>query len=102
MTQVIEVRFLHPETGERLHQAFIDASTHTEAITLAYTQFPDSASEDLKKIYQDPDYEQGKRVSGAQFAWKYIYRCEIKNPDEGGPDLSMLAVLFASYKEKVE
>ncbi len=101
MTQVIEVRFLNPETGEQLHQAFTSADTHEEAISLAFYEFSHGEEDLLLRTYQDPDVTQGTRAeSGAVRAWRYIYRCVLKNPEKDGPDLSMLAVLFTTYPER--
>lgn len=102
MPQVIEVRFLHPNTGEELHDCFTKATTHEEAIRLALDDFSGEAGKLKRAPERDPKSEQGAPAgSGANRAWRYVYHCVLEDPENpGGEGLLLLTVLFATYKER--
>lgn len=102
MLQIIEVRFLNPETGQVFHKSFTSASSHQRAIELALFDFSDGQGQ-IKSLSRDPDVEQGKRADalGAS-AYRYLYQIVIEDPDEGpeGPGRFCYALLFTTYREK--
>lgn len=95
MAQVIEVRFLHPETQEIVGEQFTQANDHSHAIDLALWNWSNGLA--LLKASERTGDEQGVFSKGS---WRYVYHLTLEDEESVSGERHMLAVLFASFKEK--
>ena len=94
MAQVIEVRFQNPETGEVLHDEILQASEHRDAIQLALSNWSGRTGK-IKEMCKWEGVDQGKFQLPSSY--RYVYYVSLEEEEY---DRSMMAVLFAQYKEK--
>lgn len=94
MAQVIEVRFLNPDSQETLHDCMTLASSHEEAIKLALSDFSSGIGV-MKEVELLKD--NGFFQNGSNSCWQYLYSCTIADDEY---DREMLAILFAQYPEE--
>jgi hypothetical protein len=103
MKQVIEVRFINPGTREEVFASadnpsggvFTQASSHQEAIELALDNVSSGAGK-IIELGKWEGLEQGKWDNRGP-CFKYFYHVAVE--EEEYPR-SMMAVLFAQYKEE--
>lgn len=93
MASVIEVRLVNDDTKEVLYDGMTQASSHEEALRLAFKHF--SVGVGVMKSFEmikEPVF----LSLGANSCWQTVYSCTLEDDEY---DREMLALVFSPYKE---